>query len=100
MNTFYRLQSVFRNVFNDPTLRISSDLAAGAYEDWDSVATVHIVLATEVEFGVRFTTDEVGGIRSVADIVRLLESYAQRRDGGAILAAARPTPAAAQAYEG
>lgn len=88
MNTFYRLQSIFRDVFNDPTLRISADLSVGVYEEWDSVATVHIVLATELEFGVRFTTDEVATIRSVADIERLLKAHALPRDGKAITAPA------------
>jgi acyl carrier protein len=99
MNTFYRLQAIFRDVFNDPSLRISADLSVGTYEDWDSVATVHIVLATELEFGVRFTTDEVATIRSVADIERLLEAHALPRDGGAIssTADARTTPATAEA---
>jgi acyl carrier protein len=99
MNTFYRLQSIFRDVFNDPSLRIASNLSVGTYEEWDSVATVHIVLATEAEFGVRFTTDEVATIRSVADIERLLEAHTQPRDEGVIAstAAAGAAPAAAEA---
>ena len=31
---------------------------------------VRIVMAVESEFGVRFTTDEVAGIKSVADILK------------------------------
>lgn len=75
MNTFYRLQSIFRDVFDDPTLRLSEEMSVGNFPDWDSVATVQIVLATEAEFGVRFTTDEVATIRSVGDILRLLEAH-------------------------
>lgn len=43
---------------------------------WDSLATVYIVLAAEAEFGMRFTTDEVAAIRSVADILGMLEARA------------------------
>ena len=75
MNTFYRLQSIFRDVFDDPTLRVSEEMSVGNSPDWDSVATVQIVLATEAEFGLRFTTDEVATIRSVGDILRLLEAH-------------------------
>ena len=75
MNTFYRLQSIFRDVFDDPTLRLSEEMSVGNFPDWDSVATVQIVLATEAEFGVRFTTDEVATIRSVADISNLLKAH-------------------------
>ena len=44
-------------------------------EAWDSVATVQIVLEVEQEFAVRFTTDEVAGVRGVADLLHLLGRY-------------------------
>lgn len=75
MNIFYRLQSIFRDVLDNPTLQLSEEMSIGNFPDWDSVATVQIVLATEAEFGVRFTTDEVAAIRSVADILKLLEAH-------------------------
>lgn len=88
MNTFYRLQSIFREVFNDPSLRLTPEMSVATFPEWDSVATVHIVLATEAAFGLRFTTDEVAAIRSVVDILRLLEAYAVPRDTGALVRAA------------
>jgi acyl carrier protein len=72
MDNFHRLQAIFREVFDDPTLQLSEDLVVGGYPDWDSVATVQIVLATEAEFGVRFSTDGVAGIRSVKDLLAML----------------------------
>jgi len=44
--------------------------------EWDSVAMVQIVLATEQEFGVRFTTDEVASIKSAGDMLKLLGTKA------------------------
>lgn len=75
MNTLYRVQSIFRDVFEDPTLQITEEVSMSSLPNWDSVAAIHLVLATEAEFGVRFTTDEVAEIRSVGDILRLLEIY-------------------------
>jgi acyl carrier protein len=71
----YELQIIFREVFDDPTLQISPELSTGNFPDWDSVAMVQIVLATESQFGMRFTTNEVASIKSVADILRLLEVH-------------------------
>ena len=75
MSNIYRLQNICRNVFENPSLQISPDTAPSNYPDWDSVAMVQIVLAAEAEFSVRFTTDEVAGIHSVADILKLLEIH-------------------------
>jgi acyl carrier protein len=76
LDTLYRLQTIFRDVFENPTLQISEQTSVSNFPDWDSVAMVQIVLATEEEFGVRFTTDQVAGIKSVADIRRSLEVHA------------------------
>jgi len=73
VSVLYRLQTIFREVFSNPQLVLTEEMSATSIPDWDSVAMVHIILATEAEFGVRFSTDEVAAVSSVADIVRCLE---------------------------
>ena len=74
-NTFYRLQSIFRDVLDNPTLKLSEKMSIANFPDWDSVATVQIVLASEAEFGIRFRTEEVADLHSVSGILRVLERY-------------------------
>jgi acyl carrier protein len=73
MNTLYRLQSIFREVFSDPALILTEDMSPASLPDWDSVSTVHLVLAAEAEFGVRFSTDEVADVSSVAGMIKAIE---------------------------
>jgi acyl carrier protein len=75
MNTLYRLQTIFRDVFTDPQLVLTENVSTTSLPDWDSVAMVHIILAAEAEFGVRFGTDEVAMVSSVADILRVIERH-------------------------
>jgi sugar O-acyltransferase (sialic acid O-acetyltransferase NeuD family) len=70
----FRLQRILRGVFDDPSLTITDDLSMQSHPAWDSVATMHIVLAAEEEFQMRFRVDEVADIRSVADLRRLVEA--------------------------
>lgn len=65
-----RLQNIFREVLDSPALALSPDFSAADCEDWDSVATVRLVLEVEREFGVRFMTDEVAHIRKTEDFIR------------------------------
>lgn len=74
MNALPRLQKIFREVFDDPSLALTPAVSMASYPEWDSVATVNIVLATEAEFGIRFTTEEVAEVRSVADLLRVAEA--------------------------
>jgi acyl carrier protein len=74
MTTIQKLQSIFQDVFDDPSIRLTPELSPATYPDWDSVATVNLVLSVESEFGVRFTTDQVAGIKSVQNLLDVLET--------------------------
>ena len=74
MTTIEKLQSIFQDVFDDPSIRLTPELSPATYPDWDSVATVNLVLSVESEFGVRFTTDQVAGIKSVQNLLDVLET--------------------------
>jgi acyl carrier protein len=61
-----RLQSVFREVFDDPSLALASDFSPATCEDWDSVRHVELLIAMEEEFGIKFTTEEAASPASAA----------------------------------
>jgi acyl carrier protein len=69
---YERLNSIFRDVFDDPVLEINDNLSRSNFGKWDSLEQVKLVIAIEEEFGVKFTTDEVSSIRSVAEFKRAL----------------------------
>ena len=75
MEPLLRLQKVFREVFGDPNLRITAEMRIADLEDWDSVATVHLVLGVEKEFGFRFATDQVSQIHGVPDLLRVISGH-------------------------
>ena len=72
MTDMEKLQAIFQEVFDDPSIHLTPDFSPAAYGDWDSVAMVRLVLAIEAEFHVRFTTDQVAGIKSVMDILAVI----------------------------
>lgn len=63
-----RLTEVFRDVLQDPSLQLSDQLAVGDHPGWDSLGHVNLLVSLEDVFGVRFSTAEMGKLRSVADI--------------------------------
>jgi len=73
MTAIERLQSIFQDVLDDPSIRLTPDFSPASHADWDSVATVRLVLSIESEFGIRFTTDQVASIKSVKDILAVVE---------------------------
>ena len=73
-----RLQQVFRETFDDPTLVVEDGTTASDVPDWDSLAHVSLVVAVEREFGIRFTAAEVSGLSCVGDLRKAIQGKTGR----------------------
>lgn len=67
-----RLQDIYRDVLDRPDLCITETFSVTDCPEWDSVATVQIVLATEAAFGLRVPMRTVAGLRTVRELLDLL----------------------------
>ncbi|MGA2052045.1 MAG: phosphopantetheine-binding protein [Opitutales bacterium] len=67
-----RLQIIFREVLDRPGLRLTEDFSAADCPEWDSVATVQIVLAIEAELEIRVPMEAVAKLERVSDLMLLM----------------------------
>lgn len=72
-----KLNRVFREVFDDETLKITEKTSAKDVDGWDSL--MHITLIAEVEdaFHVKFTMKEVTGMQNVGEMAAIIERKAK-----------------------
>ncbi len=73
MNVLEQLQEIFREAFDDDELTISSKMTAKDIEDWDSLMQIQLIVAAERRFGIKFTTEEMNGLKNVGDFAALIE---------------------------
>jgi acyl carrier protein len=73
MTTIERLQEIFRDVFDDETLILTSSTSAKDIEDWDSLAQINLVAAIESEFSMKFDIAEIPTLQNVGDMIDLIE---------------------------
>jgi acyl carrier protein len=71
--TLERIQSVFRDTFDDDTLVLRPEMTADDVEGWDSLMHINLIYSIEQEFKVRFTTAEVTSLKNVGDLITLVE---------------------------
>ncbi len=71
-----RLESVFRDVFDDEQLQLRDALDREGFEAWDSLGHIRLVSGIEESFGVSLTIDEIEGLTSVPQILALLATKA------------------------
>ncbi len=73
-----KVNSIFRDVFDDDSLVIVEETTADDVEDWDSLS--HITLISEIEdaFGMKFEMREVLGMKDVGEMLDILMERATR----------------------
>lgn len=76
MQHLERLETIFRQVLDDATLVLTEDFSREVCEEWDSVATVHIILAVEAEFSCKLPMELIADCTRVDQILAHIPSGA------------------------
>lgn len=73
-----RLQSIFRQVFNDADMVLRDEMTGDDVEGWDSLAHINLIIAVEKGMGIRFATAEISKMKvhgqNVGTFIQLIES--------------------------
>jgi acyl carrier protein len=66
------LTTIFHDVFLRDDLALAPELTAKDVQGWDSFKQIEIIMATEEQWKIRFSTRELDSLRSVGDLVRTI----------------------------
>ena len=70
---YIRLNTVFRDVFDDENLVVNESTTADDIEDWDSLEHINLIVAIENEFGVKFSMGETTSLKNVGEMATLIK---------------------------
>ncbi len=73
MNVFSTMTEVFKRVFDDASISLSDSTTAQDIEGWDSLTHINLIIEIEEEFGLRFTVDDISGLKNVGEMVTMVE---------------------------
>jgi acyl carrier protein len=71
-----KLTEVFREVFEDASIVIRDNLTAKDVENWNSISHIDMVCMVEDTFDIQLTTREVAVLKSVGELISLIEAKA------------------------
>ncbi len=57
-----QLDTIFQDIFDDPSLEVRDDMTAEHVEGWDSLSHINLVFAVEKRFKIKLTLGEVRGL--------------------------------------
>ena len=71
-----RLEIIFQDIFDDPSLKLRESMTAADVEGWDSLSHINLIVAVEKAFKIRMTTAEVRKLCNVGDFIALISKKA------------------------
>ena len=69
---YIRINTVFRDVFDDEDIIVAENTTADDIEDWDSLEHINLVSAIEKEFGIKFTMAQVVTMKNVGEMADII----------------------------
>ena len=66
------LREIFTKVL-DVDVTITSELSASEVPEWDSLNHIRLMVAVQRAFGVKFTAADVGHLKTVGELMNLIE---------------------------
>ena len=79
MDSIYeRLNTVFRDFFDDEDIELDEDTTADDIDEWDSLSHITLMSAVEDEFGLRFTMGEVSGMKNVGEMAEIIKKRGKK----------------------
>ena len=70
---YERINTVFRDFFDDDSIEVGAQTTADDIDDWDSLNHITLMAAVEDEFGIRFTMGEVSGMKNVGEMAKIIK---------------------------
>ena len=67
------LQSIFRDVLDQPDLILTRESNASNVDDWDSLAHINLVTSIEKHYKIRFALGELQELKNVGDMIDLIQ---------------------------
>jgi acyl carrier protein len=67
------LKTVFQSVFDESDITITREMTAQDVESWDSLHHIQLISEVERAFKIKFKLREVMGMRSVGDLIDLID---------------------------
>ena len=78
MTTIEEITPVFREVFDDDSINLTTSTTADDVEEWDSLTHMNLVIALELKFKIKFALGELQTLKNVGEMLDLINRKRSR----------------------
>lgn len=72
------VQSIYREVFENPSLVITNSMVPADIHEWDSLTHVLLISKIEKKFGIKFSLDDMLSFENIGDICNSVSRKTQQ----------------------
>ena len=72
-NILEELQTIFRDILDQPNLILTRSSNASNVDDWDSLAHINLVTAIALRYKIKFALGELQELKDVGDMIDLIK---------------------------
>ena len=72
-STLEEVQSIFRDVLDQPDLKLTRESNGRNVKDWDSLAHINLVTAVATRYKIKFALGELEDLKDVGDMIDLIK---------------------------
>jgi acyl carrier protein len=65
---------IFKDELDNEEIELSMESTAKDIEDWDSLSHIHLMVAIEKHFKIRFTSSEISNFKNVGEMVETVKN--------------------------
>lgn len=73
MDVLSKMADVFKRVFDNEMIQLTDATTAQDIPGWDSLTHISLIIEIEEEFGLKFTVDDIAGLKNVGEMVAMVE---------------------------
>jgi acyl carrier protein len=74
MNITDRLNKAFQKAFENESIHVTPAMTADDIEEWDSFTHINLIIAIEMEFGIKFKQNEIQNFANVGELIHSIET--------------------------
>jgi acyl carrier protein len=68
------VNNIFKDVLDNENIVLVNETTANDIEEWDSLTHIHLVVAIEKHFKIRFTSKEIQSWKNIGELISCIES--------------------------
>jgi len=74
------LNKIFIQIFKDEALNISSETNSSDIPNWDSLNNMHLIVAIEDHYDIRFELEEIQSLKNVGELYSCIKKYLDKKE--------------------